>query len=52
MQRLEVLRYCATDHKENDSQDVDEIDVADNAEKGPLPKKKIRIKENLAEKTG
>ena len=37
---------------ENDSQDVDEIEVADNAEKGPLPKEKSGTKDNLAEKTG
>ena len=36
---------------ENDSQDVDEIEVADNAEKGQLAKKKSGTKENLAEKT-
>ena len=37
-------RHCTTYHKENDSQDVDEIEVADNAEKGPLPKKKAEPK--------
>ena len=45
-------RHCNTYHKENDSQDVDEIEVADNAEKGPLPKKKSGTKENLVAKTG
>ena len=38
-------RHCTTHHKENDSQDVDEIEVADNAEKGPLPKKKRNQRE-------
>ena len=42
-------RHCTINHKENDSQDVDEIEVADNA--GPLPKKS-GTKENLVEKTG
>ena len=50
MQRLEVLRYCATDHKENDSQDIDEIEVADKAEKGPLPKKKAEPKRTSLKK--
>ena len=39
-----VGRHCTTYHKENDSQDVDEIEVADKAEKGPLPKKKAEPK--------
>ena len=37
-------RHSTTYHEENDSQDVDEIEVADNAEKGPLPKKKAEPK--------
>ena len=37
-------RHCTTYHKENDPQDVDEIEVADKAEKGPLPKKKAEPK--------
>ena len=37
-------RLCNTYHKENDSQDVDEIEVADKAEKGPLPKKRAEPK--------
>ena len=44
LQRLEAYvtfgRHCNTYHKETDSQDVDEIEVADNVEKGPLPMKK------------
>ena len=44
-------RHCTTYPKENDSQDADEIEVADNAEKGPLPKKS-GTKMNLALKNG
>ena len=43
-------RHCTTYHKENDSQDVDEIEVADNAEKGPLPKKKAEPKRTSLKK--
>ena len=54
MQRLEAYatfgRHCATYHKENGSQDVDEIEVADNAEKGPLPKKKAEPKRTSLKK--
>ena len=35
-------RHCTTYHKENDSQDVDEIEVADNAEKAALKKRNQR----------
>ena len=43
--RFFFTRYNDDDvHKENDSQDVDEIEVADKAEKGPLPKKKAEPK--------
>ena len=38
-------RHCATCHKENVSQDVDKVGVADNAEEGPVPKKKRNRKE-------
>ena len=31
-------------HDDNDNDDVDEVEVADNAEKGPLPKKKAEPK--------
>ena len=37
-------RHRTTYHTENDSQDVDETEVADKAEKGPLPKKKAEPK--------
>ena len=37
-------RHCNINHKQNDSQDVDETEVADKAEKGPLPKKKAEPK--------
>ena len=37
-------RHCTINHKQNDSQDVDETEVADKAEKGPLPKKKAEPK--------
>ena len=43
-------RHCTTYHKENDSQDVDEIEVADKAEKGPLPKKKAEPKRTSLKK--
>ena len=42
-------RHRTTYHTENDSQDVAEIGVADNATKGPIPKKKAG---NRAEKNG
>ena len=44
-------RHCTTYHKENDSQDVDEIEVADNAEKGPLPKQKVEPKRTSLKKS-
>ena len=34
-------RHCTTYHKENDSQDVDEIEVADNAEKDHSLRKRL-----------
>ena len=37
-------RHCTINHKQNDSQDVDETEVADKAEKGPFPKKKAEPK--------
>ena len=38
------LYYKIINHKQNESQDVDETEVADKAEKGPLPKKKAEPK--------
>ena len=43
-------RHCTMYHKENDPQDVDEIEVAENAEKGSLPKKKAEPKRTSLKK--
>ena len=43
-------RHCTINHKQNDSQDVDEIEVADKAQKGPLPKKKAEPKRTSLKK--
>ena len=40
----DTMMMMMINHKQNDSQDVDEIEVADKAEKGPLPKKKAEPK--------
>ena len=37
-------------HDDNDNDDVDEVEVADNAEKGPLPKKKAEPKRTSLKK--
>ena len=44
-------RHCTINHKQNDSQDVDETEVADKAEKGPLPKKKAESKRTSRKKS-
>ena len=39
-------------HDDNDNDDVDEVEVADNAEKGPLPKEKRNQKDLRQKKPG